>query len=185
MNNCGTDFFKPGRVPCSLNDLDGDLVSDSSSGCDSEISCSSWSECEMDVGFEDLTARVDSILGVRSRECSDSCSGNYVEEEECSLYYPVLARAEEFCDEVYVSVYDGSTSQILARILNNRGEDVRSDVSFVSGREESYCDFCFNGVRDSVEEGVDCGGEYCPSCEDSGDYSISWFDGFMKRMEFV
>jgi len=53
------------------------------------------------------------------------------------------------------------------------------DIYFDDRGDDSYCDYCYDGILNSDEEGIDCGGS-CMSCGEKyriRDFRIdSWFD---------
>ena len=45
------------------------------------------------------------------------------------------------------------------------GEINNAEVIFLVGNFSGYCGYCYNGVKDYDETGIDCGGPNCPQCE--------------------
>lgn len=189
LNSCGTDDYKPGRVPCEMTqEVFSESGGASSGRCTPDVSCEDWGECRLEFGVEDLFESVENKEGVRARGCVDNgCGGEYVESEACSLYFPVVSKLEDYCGEKYVLVYSANGS-LVSRIEYKKLDDTPSlDIELFSEGyvvdEVVYCDYCFNAVFDEgLEEGVDCGGE-CPECSLVGRDNFDWFDRIMGALD--
>ena len=63
------------------------------------------------------------------------------------------------------------------------GEINNAEVIFLVGNFSGYCGYCYNGVKDYDETGIDCGGSNCPSCggEEEKEWRelISWILGLI------
>jgi len=200
----GADVNKDGRV--DVNDLSyvresfevgdayesGELVEEDISepevtevsGCVSNFSCSVWGECEVSYSFDDLIRGVDKISGKQDRVCKDfaGCFADIVQKRKCSVLLQIYAEEREFCGEDYLWIYDKNTNKLLGRIRDRKKAEVPSlDIKFLRA-EPVYCDYCFNGVMDGDEEGVDCGGS-CRSCEEIF-YSPDVFGRVMRWLGF-
>jgi hypothetical protein len=85
------------------------------------------------------------------------------------LTIDINANVTEWCQEEYVEIYEKSTNKLVSRV---KEEDIdlgvknlsRIDISFLVTEFTGYCDYCYNGIQDFDETGVDCGGPNCPEC---------------------
>jgi hypothetical protein len=165
-NNCGTSYGVPKKLSCR-----GDK-------CVPNVVCSEWSECVVDYNFIDLVGKekVTQISGEKSRICVDKagCGESFREEEGCSMSVDIYTKRFERCGEEYVGVYDVLDDSILA--ILKEGTETRASLNiYFDDQNGIYCDYCFDGIINGDEEGVDCGGS-CKSCKDPVRVEGSWWD---------
>jgi hypothetical protein len=145
------------------------LECDFSNECTPKISCGEWSSCEVDYDFMDLLdGGLNKLRGTRSRICEDNnlCNDPVLETQVCSTSVDIYTRKFSQCGSEFVGVYNRLTNELLARIEKGDEEKPFLNVHLDGGLGESdYCDYCFDGVLNGDEGGVDCGGG-CMSCED-------------------
>ena len=155
----------------------------SGEGCESNYVCSNWSECEVSYSFEDLIEGVEQISGKRKSFCEDlnGCSSPYYNESECVVVLDIYAEEKSWCGEDFVWIYDRESDDLLARIRDNRlDENPFLNIDFLG--EVGNCDYCFDGVLNGDEEGVDCGGS-CGVCVVEF-FEVSWFEEVMRGLGF-
>ncbi len=154
-NRCGTSYDIPTKLSC---DTKGDCIPD--------ITCSEWSECSMNYSFVDLTKGVQNLGGFRSRICSDSnaCSEAVFETGECSVGVDIYTKRIKKCGIDYIGVYNKLNNELISRIDIGDANNPHLNIDLSGGIGE-YCDYCFDGVQNGDETGIDCGGS-CESCED-------------------
>jgi len=154
-NNCGTSYKMPQKLSC-----------DNKKKCVPDVSCSEWSECEINYNLDDLMKNsVSNIQGIKSRICKDrnGCIPPVEETRNCSVGIDVYTRKFVKCGKEFIGVYNLLDNRPLARIDRGTGEKPHLNI-YLDDREKSpYCDYCFDGVKDGDETGVDCGGS-CDSC---------------------
>ncbi|MFH0808660.1 MAG: hypothetical protein V1888_03545 [archaeon] len=175
LGNCGTEYDKPGVMSCSTE-----------SACRPDIFCEKWSECVVDYGLLDLVGKdIGGLVGVRSRVCMDKngCVESRKEVEDCSIGVDIYVERFSKCGEDFIGIYNRLNDNLIARIREGADGEPAVDIYFDDRGSESYCDYCYDGILDADEEGIDCGGS-CMSCEDK--YKIrafkrsSWFGNFIN-----
>jgi len=173
LNKCGTSHTLPQKLECT----DG-------RGCIPEIECDAWSECDVDYNFLDLVGgRVDEIQGSKSRVCRDrsGCISDREETRSCSVGVDIYTRRFTKCGVEFIGVYNRLDNELIARIEEGTKENPYLNIR-LDGGDSIYCDYCFDGIQNGDEEGVDCGG----SCEDCSDKyrattfkKKTWWNGFV------
>jgi len=154
-SSCGVTIGKPEKTACS---------------CYTEYEWGEWGECSAKYYLDDAIEGHGFVQGYRERIAidSNSCGEDKTKRESCELTVPVSARVTEFCGEEYVEISDSETGDVLSRIKSDPiiGFSTldRLDITLFASDFVGYCDTCFNGIHDNDEEGVDCGGESCPTC---------------------
>jgi len=157
LNDCGTEFDKPRGVSCVSGDV-----------CQPDIFCGDWSDCEIDYGLLDLVGEdVGGLMGVRSRVCGDrgGCVESRVEVENCSVGVDIYVRRFRKCGDDFIGIYNSLTDSLIARIKEGVDGEAYMDIYFDDRDDSAYCDYCYDGILNANEEGIDCGGS-CMSCED-------------------
>jgi hypothetical protein len=129
----------------------------------SQIFCGDYSEC---TGQYDANMLINGagVTGVRTRTCIDKtrCASSFIQTEPCSLKQEVTVDKKIWCEEEYTEVRDANTGAVLSRIkTSNTGKTVNIDINAAG---EGYCYYCYDGIKNHDEEGIDCGGS-CTSCE--------------------
>lgn len=159
-NNCETEVNKPTERDC-FNPYEG---------CSGSWQCSSWGECVADYDINEILSGVVSKDGTQVRNCFDKnsvCNLNISEKKICNYAIPISASKVEWCNETYVEVTDEKTQKLVSRVKESeiKGTNIeRIDVNFVMTEFSGYCEFCYDGVKNYDEIGVDCGGKNCPAC---------------------
>ncbi|MBT7025345.1 hypothetical protein HN971_02445 [archaeon] len=160
INRCGTSFIRPNKLKCGA---------DARLSCVPEVECSEWTECGVDYTFMDLTGRaINKLSGTKSRVCIDKngCADAENEMRNCSVNVDIYTKTVKKCGKDYLGVFDRLDNSLIARIDKKTGDEPYLNIHLGSDDENSqYCDYCFDGIRNGDETGVDCGGG-CPSCSD-------------------
>ena len=156
VNSCGTSYNVPKKLECY-----------SAETCSPKIECGAWTGCELDYSFGDLTGGVIGDLGgKRSRVCRDrnSCIEPTKEVEKCALDVDIYTRRISKCGEDYIGIYNKLDGSLVAKLEEGTVSKPRLDI-YLDVAESEYCDYCFDGVLNGDESGVDCGGS-CMICSD-------------------
>ncbi len=151
----------------------------------SNYECEEWGECIFEYNFDDLIKGVDKIMGKQKRVCRDKSGIGkpLIQTQRCFVSVDIYVKEEEFCNENYLLIYDKKTDKLVGRILDDKESDnPRLNIEFLDKIPE-YCEYCFNGIKDGDETGVDCGGS-CAECIDYSPYSFSLFDRIMGFLGF-
>jgi hypothetical protein len=157
LNNCGTEYDKPSPMSCVSGVV-----------CRPDITCGNWGDCEVDYGLLDLVGEeIGGITGSRSRVCIDKsgCVESRKEVESCSIGVDIYVRKFRKCGEDFVGIYNRLTNKLIARVKEGDGGEPFMDIYFDDRDESVYCDYCYDGILNANEEGIDCGGS-CMSCEE-------------------
>jgi hypothetical protein len=169
LNSCGTVSNEPSKVNCS--DRPEEICYDESGQkIHPNWQCAKWQTCEAKYDLSDVLLDTSFVEGYKKRACHDltGCKNNKIEKKLCDLFVPIEARKTEWCNESYVEIYNKETNTLVSRI--NEKEIIgfknltRIDISFPITQFVGYCDYCFDGIQNYGETGVDCGGENCPEC---------------------
>ena len=167
LNDCGTFYSLPEKLSCAERGK-----------CVPDVVCSDWSVCEVDYDFLDLLWEIDvtEIEGARSRTCVDKegCISTKKEEQVCSVSVDIYTERFEKCGESYVGVYDVLDDSTLAVLKEGSRDNFYLDIYF-DDKDGIHCDFCFDGVMNGDETGVDCGGS-CKKCGIEAFVERSWWD---------
>jgi hypothetical protein len=159
-NRCGTSFTIPEKLECG-----GEIRS----GCVPDVECGKWSECDVDYTFMDLTGKaINNLGGTKSRVCRDNndCADPENEVKNCSVNVDIYTRSIRKCGKDYLGVFDRLDNSLIARIDKKSGDEPYLNIHLGSDEDSSqYCDYCFDGIRNGDETGVDCGGS-CQACSD-------------------
>ena len=177
LNSCGTEYDKPGVMSC-----------DSGVVCRPVIFCGEWSECDVDYGLLDLVGEeIGGLVGVRSRICADrsGCVEPRKEVENCSMGVDIYVRRFRKCGDDFIGIYDSLNDNLIARIKEGAESESYLNIYFDDRDDSAYGDYCYDGILNANEEGIDCGGS-CMSCENK--YRIrafrkrSWLGKFVDWM---
>jgi hypothetical protein len=157
VNNCGSTRDIPRKLSCS-----------NERGCQPDISCTSWSECDASYDFSDLIGGVvTEIRGTKRRTCIDNnnCAPGTKEVRACSVGVDIYTRRISRCGSEFVGVYDRLSNDLLARIDEGTEDNPYLNIRLDEGEQSPYCDYCFDGVLSGDETRVDCGGS-CELCSE-------------------
>lgn len=136
-------------------------------GCDPSVECGDWSRCFYLEKTNDYLNEELIFSGKKERVCVDKsgCIDDFVEEEPCSISVPIKVDRVTWCGEEYLEVFDEVNNPV-ARIRSSRlTADINNlEIAFFSEELPTYCSYCFDGVQNYDETGIDCGGSSCPVC---------------------
>lgn len=179
LNDCGTLYNVPRKLECNL---------ETESGCIPNVECGEWTSCEVDYSFIDLTdGKINNLDGIKHRICEDknACVGSREETRKCSVNVDIYTKKFVQCGTEFVGIYDRLTNGLIARVEEGVGKD-EPYVNIYFGERKGdvvYCDYCYDGVLNGDEIGIDCGGG-CMSCEEkyvtSSFVVDSWWDKFLN-----
>jgi hypothetical protein len=135
-----------------------------SARCTPRVECGSWSECTYTEKTDNLIKGKIGFGGYRTRVCDDlnDCIPRFIQEGPCEDSYKLQLSPIEECDQSLLAVIDPVSDRKIAKINLERWKEGKFDLAFVQG-EQQYCPSCYNAVKDSNEDGVDCGGS-CKPC---------------------
>ncbi len=173
-NLCGVSESMPTRVQCAL-DREGKYVPVTPQGdeCLPLWNCGGWSKCQADYNLKDILRGDTTLGGTQYRTCEDvrGCVSNTIDKRSCSLALPVKVTKTKWCFDDYIEIHDVSSGRLVSRVQeDSRGELTRVDIGFVATEFEGYCGYCYDGIKNYDEEGVDCGGSGCVECIDKGTF---------------
>ena len=166
LNNCGTNRSYPGSKICGeLTPLEMNY---------SSWTCGEWGECQMDYSLSTLTGSTQ-IEKKQIRECTE-IGGQKKEiiKRDCYLFKSASIKKATWCEERYIEIYDNSSGQLVGMIKETSSDKKNVDISFVFTNATRYCAYCFDGIKDYDETGLDCGGVHCPVCFETP--KKSWFN---------
>ena len=137
--------------------------------CTPSPKCTEWTFCRSQVyDFGELLKGTINTKGERQRICMDDnkCFEPQVVREDCDLTIPIKTVKTEHCGETYVEVYDLQRNSLVSRLKEKSLESGtrKLDVRFILQSFSDYCNYCYDDVKNYDEEGIDCGGPNCPSC---------------------
>jgi len=164
LNECGVNTDQPDKQVCD---------------CYPDFECGDWSSCNARYYLDDAIEGSSFVQGYTERICEDQngCKFDKAERESCDLTTPIVAEVAEFCEEEFVEIFDAGTDELLSRIKKDPilefTELERLDISLITTSFTGYCSYCFNGIQDNDEEGLDCGGASCPACVEKADF-LDW-----------
>jgi len=150
--------------------------------CKPNWSCGNWSECKAYTSLQLFSESLAFFKGEKTRVCRDinNCTAQQlIEKADCIEWVEVETRKARWCYELITEVVDKKTGKVLARI---RPPQLEKGMGLSISLEQSkYCWFCFDGVKDYDETGVDCGGS-CKPCKEKIKpvkvkiERVTWFD---------
>jgi|TARA_Y100000310_G_scaffold343510_1_gene451523 hypothetical protein len=153
--------------------------------CISDIKCGEWSGCDIKgkinkilsekLDTEDTTIHNCMIDSYKERTCVDlnGCLKDNIEREFCNLSTQIEIKRTQWCNEDHVEIYDMNSDKLVVRIKESEvSEFNKIDISFVTDEFQSYCNYCFDGVKNFDETEIDCGGS-CSDCVNKIEFSNS------------
>lgn len=149
LNMCGTTLKKPYAKECE---------------CVPDWICTAWTECEISYDLRDVL-NLSIKQGKQKRTCID-ISNCYITQQEsrpCKEILSLEINKILWCNEPYIEIYDTEKKGVVARLKEKTGKTKTLDLEFFLTESRGYCKYCYNGVRDGDEEGIDCGGS-CQPC---------------------
>ncbi len=168
VNNCSTRYDHPEPIPCNEDE------------CKPDYACPDWSECDAYYTFEDILAGIPRVEGKRDRTCVDTegCVGAIYQRVDCEIGIPIETEKVEWCYETYVEIYDVSSNErkLVSRMKErDTGGAKKIDIDFLLSDFEGFCPYCYDGIQNYDEIGLDCGGS-CPNCIEVPDEKADIFD---------
>lgn len=163
LNGCGTSYNIPKKLECGER------------RCMPDVKCSAWTSCEVNYNFMDLVGgAISDLKGTKSRICVDdnSCVDSTEEVRACSVNVDIYTRRFSKCGQNFIGIYNRLDNDLIARIEEGDVNNPHLNIYLDDGEESLYCDYCFDGVKNGDEAGVDCGGS-CEKCSEK-----------FKRVEF-
>tara|TARA_Y100000034_G_scaffold45400_1_gene55816 strand:- start:668 stop:1300 length:633 start_codon:yes stop_codon:yes gene_type:complete len=153
--------------------------------CISDIKCGEWGECDIQEKINEIlneeldlekTITYNSMINsYKERTCVDlnECLSNNIERESCNLSTSIEIKRTKWCNEDYIEIYDADSNKLVVRI---KGEEIpgfnKIDISFITDKFQGYCNYCFDGIKNYDEKGIDCGGS-CSDCINKIEFSNS------------
>jgi hypothetical protein len=173
LNKCGTKYNIPEKLECA-----------SDKRCQPDIECTEWTQCSSDYDFLNLIDGVKEIKGTKSRTCIDKnkCTKTEHETINCSTRVDIYTRRIRKCGQDYIAIYNKLTNEFIAKIQQSGIEEQPYLNIYLREQETEYCDYCFDGIKNGDETGVDCGGS-CQSCETKQRISIYKKPSFWTKIE--
>lgn len=154
LNNCGSDEGKPDeRVDCG------------GTGCAPYYRCGNWSRCTYNNDANQMIRGIFVGTGTQERTCFDSlgCTAiNLTEYRNCSSGVEIEITRGESCNRQVITLVDKATRKPITTIDLVSWQAKRLDVSFIQANVK-YCPYCYDGIKDEDETGIDCGGS-CREC---------------------
>jgi len=133
-------------------------------GCNPNYAPGEWSKCEVTYNLDDLVEEELTLEGTKSRVLEDlnKCAPNKLETEKCSTKELVSLKKVEKCSKKYLEIRD-QDNKLVSRVELSDSKELT--IEFLLGDIE-YCSYCYNGIKDFDEDGVDCvnSGDSCPTC---------------------
>ena len=162
-------------IKCGTEDILERRFCSQKQDCTPDLKCGEWSECYYEKEIGDIIKREVSFEGYMERECVDlnGCIETQVERKSCSLSVPVEVKKREWCNQEYIEIFDAKTKKLVSRIKETKlpfGDMRRVDISFVTSEAPKYCSYCYDGIKNYDETGVDCGGKSCPPCIETEEF---------------
>jgi hypothetical protein len=155
VNSCGVNVGKLIKKNCE---------------CYSNWECGDWSKCNAKYDFSNFLEDETSVKGYFEKVCVDlsGCKSEKIQRKVCSVPILINANKTSWCDSDFVEIFDSENGNLVSRIKKTEiSSDLnRVDISFLGDSEKGYCDYCFDGLQNYDELGVDCGGLSCPECEE-------------------
>ena len=169
LNACGTTNNLPQKVLCKDKPATTYFDDNRNLCLMVKWKCNDWKECNADYSINDALNKIKDVKGLHERICVDlsGCAKNKTETAECSVGIPITVKQTEWCSEKYVEIYNEKIKKLVGRIRQEEVTNVKLnkvDISFVLADFTGYCDYCFDGLKNFDEVGVDCGGPGCPEC---------------------
>jgi len=134
----------------------------------SDLVCGNWSECIVDYNLEDILDNNLALKGKQTRLCVDKNNFNpdRLENQECDKKY--LFTTVKRCN--YLEVYSNQT--LVARLgsldqkISSSADELNVQITI---NDKDYAPSCYNGVKDSDEDEIDCVYKEkgcCQTCEE-------------------
>jgi hypothetical protein len=154
-------------VACGQQDIiERQLCTSEGGKCIPRLTCNEWTPCGYLQKTTDLFLNKISFSGIQTRECLDinSCVDNFTDERACSDSYNVNFVKITQCGETFMVALDINSNKPVSKISIDALRQRELNIAFIQGNF-TYCPYCYNGLKDHDETGVDCGGS-CKPCKD-------------------
>lgn len=158
--------------------------------CTPNWTCSGWQPCKLDYNVNVVLSGkiIDAIKTKQARLCQDFsyCIGSVgMEMRDCNGTIPIKTRRVEWCNGKYIEIFNQDTGQFISRIREFSPEEsphLDIELSLKELSTMDHCWYCYDGIKDYGEKGVDCGG----SCADCTEISTSSsFLDFLPIISFI
>lgn len=136
------------------------------SECISLMECESWSECHVIYSMDNIISNNLLLKGEQTRLCKDKnkCIFDVIERKDCDPKVSIMINATDKCSRRYLDVFD-EENNLISRLDYADGV---LNIQFIFNKPKYYS-YCFNGIKDCDEDGVDCVNTEngsCPVCND-------------------
>lgn len=137
--------------------------------CTPKYVCGDWGECKATFNLENIIGQEGAssfIEGKMYSECVDvnNCTNiKKVYEKSCVLFVPIETKVKKQCQTAFYYIKDLITNETVLKIKKPT-LFTGLDIFFFPNETTNYCWYCFDGVKNFDETGVDCGGPNCPPC---------------------
>ncbi len=180
LNECGTSYTVPQKLNCNKDKK-----------CISNIICGDWENCDVNYNFIDLIQdSISEIQGTKTRTCEDlnGCVQKNIEYRACSVNVDVYTKRFVKCGVEFIGVYNRLNDELLSRVSSSTGEASSLRIYLDDEINNTYCDYCSDGIKNGDEEDVDCGG----TCEECSEVYIEttfrkggWWENFLDRIKKI
>ncbi len=126
--------------------------------------CEEWNECHVVYSLNSVLEDTVFLDGIQEKLCKDynNCFPDTFEEKQCETRASIGLKKIEKCNKQYLGVYD-KDNVLISRLNLIKG---RLDIQFIFDNTEYYS-YCYNGIKDCDEDGIDCvysPKDSCPFC---------------------
>jgi hypothetical protein len=168
LNGCGTTSNRPDLTRrCDVD------------RCKPHYHCTAWNLCGYDVDANSLLSGIIRYTGQHERECFDTnnCAENMTEYENCTSGTYVDVQKENVCGKSVLTLINRASRVPVTRIDMSSWKASRLDVIFTQ-QKVKYCAYCYDGIMDFDETGIDCGGS-CRACRPESRFPRWLIDGIL------
>ena len=139
--------------------------------CIPNVKCSVLTECAYYDKVENVLIGSIRFYGLRKRFCGDlnKCIESYEESFPCESVVtidvssgPLLSPGEGLCEDNFLTLLKDNFPVAYINLISWQ-EKNNFEIRFIQGIAD-HCDFCYDGVKNEGEEGIDCGG-LCKDCK--------------------
>jgi hypothetical protein len=140
--------------------------SSGSSFCVANWECNDWNNCYSVYNLETISKEKTLLQAIQTRTCTDKngCYLDKTERQTCSTKIPIVAKKVNKCMKNYLNIYD-LEDVLIGRIEFMNKTLNQMNIQFILGTD-SYCTYCYDGVQNYDEAGIDCvnSGTSCKKC---------------------
>ncbi len=167
--NCTGALEKPTEIDsCFMNDTIEEINEGNNDSLEKpNLKCEDWGECKASFSFEEVLKGRVIFRGIQERKCYDSINSHdyKFERRECETKNQIAIKNVARCSKNYIEVYDLNNT-LISNVEVAGKVHKQLNVQFTN-EEFNYCDYCYNGIKDYDEQGVDCSNNLnrsCPVC---------------------